>query len=81
MKRLDESPLLLRIVTNTSNFIASRKGFLPILGISFVILGLVFQIADVFTESAIIALISVITHNVGVLIALIGLSLIIPFGR
>ena len=80
MKRLDKSPFLLNLLSRTSNFIASNKGFLPVLGIGFVILGFIFQVANVYTDNTLVELISVITHNVGVLTALIGVILIIPFG-
>lgn len=81
MKQLDQSPFLLRIVTATSNFVASHKGFLPVIGIGFVIFGFLFQLVGVFTNNLLVDVLSVVTHNVGVLIALIGIILIIPFGR
>lgn len=81
LKRLDESQLLSNIIQKLSNSLARQRGLPVIVGIVLVVISLVIQSVDVFAESNLLELLGVITHNGGVLIALIGLLLATPLGK
>jgi hypothetical protein len=81
LHRIDQSPLFARALEGSSNFIARYRGLPVILGIILVLLSMILQIGDVYTQSKVITVAGIITHHVGVLIALIGLLLIVPIGK
>jgi hypothetical protein len=80
-RRIDESRLLARLLEGTSNFLARYRGLPIITGIILIVVSLVVQSADVYLESRMLTLVGVITHNLGVLIALIGLLVSTPIGK
>lgn len=80
-KRIDQSPRLIALLTNTSDFFAKRKGLPIVVGILLVFISLIVQSVDVFAESRALELIGVLTQNGGILTALIGLLLINPLGK
>ena len=81
MKQIDQSGLLLRLLEQFSNFLAKKRGLPMVIGIAFVVVGFVFQTAAVYSDNTFIDLVGVITHNLGVLIALIGILLATPLGK
>ena len=80
-RRIDQSRFLARLLERTSNLLARQRGLPIVLGIFLIIVGFIFQTIDVFSESQAFALMGVVTHNLGVLIALIGLVLANPLGK
>ena len=80
-KRIDESSWLASRIASFSEFMAKRRGLPVVIGITLVVISFVLQLIDVYSTSRILHLIGVITLNVGILIALIGLLLSDPLGK
>jgi len=80
-KRINESEALAKFIANLSEFMSKRRGLPVVIGIGIVIVSFVLQIFDVYSDSQLLELISVITLNVGILTALIGLLLSEPLGK
>ena len=80
-RRVDQSRFLARLLERTSNLLARQRGLPVVIGILLVVVGFIFQTIDVFSENQAFALAGVVTHNLGVLIALIGLVLANPLGK
>ena len=80
-KRIDQSSFLARFIAFISEFLAKRRGLPVILGIALVIISLVVQLIDVYAESKLLHLIGILSQNLGIVIALIGLLLSEPLGK
>ena len=80
-KRIDESSWLANRIASFSEFMAKRRGLPVEIGIGLVIISFVVQVVDVYATSQTLHLIGVITLNIGILIALIGLLLSDPLGK
>jgi hypothetical protein len=80
-KRVDESNWLANRIASLSEFMAKRRGLPVVIGIGLVIISFALQLIDVYVDSQLLHLISVITQNVGILTALIGLLLAEPLGK
>lgn len=80
-KRVDESNWLANRIASLSEFMAKRRGLPVVIGIGLVIISFALQLIDVYVDSRLLHLISVITQNVGILTALIGLLLAEPLGK
>lgn len=78
---IDRSPRLSRFIESLSEFMAKRRGLPVVLGIGLIVISFLLQILDVYTESKLLHLASVITLNVGILASLIGLLLSDPLGK
>lgn len=81
LKRIDRSAFLSRLLVGLSNLLAKQRGLPVVLGITLILISFALQVLDVYTENKLIELVGVITHNLGVLIALLGLLLANPLGR
>ena len=79
-KRIDRSQFLLRILSRISDLFSQKRGLPIIIGIVFVAISLIVQSLAVFADNNIIEFLGVLTHNVGVLIALVGIILVTPLG-
>jgi uncharacterized membrane protein len=80
-RRIDESKLLLGLLERLSNLLAKQRGLPVVIGILLILMGFVLQIINVAANNNVVELVGVISHNAGVLIALIGLTLSIPLGK
>jgi hypothetical protein len=80
-KRVDESNWLANRIASLSEFMAKRRGLPVVIGIGLVIISFALQLVDVYVDSQLLHLIGVITLNVGILTALIGLLLAEPLGK
>jgi hypothetical protein len=80
-KRIDQSPALARLIERLSTLLARQRGLPVVIGIALVILSFVIQLIEVYTESRVLELIGVITLNVGILTALVGLLMAEPLGK
>jgi hypothetical protein len=80
-KRIDQSSFLARFIAFISEFLAKRRGLPVILGIVLVIVSLVLQLIDVYAESKMLQLLGILSQNLGIVIALIGLLLSEPLGK
>ncbi len=81
LKRLDKSPLLLRTLAFLSNFLAKQRGLPAVIGVVFIIVSLIVQTINVSADSVFLEYVGILTHHVGVLIAIIGLLLSNPLGK
>ena len=81
LRRIDQSPLFARVLEGTSNFISRYRGLPVIIGVVLLIISMVLQIADVYADNQIMQVVGIITHHIGVLIALVGLLLATPIGK
>lgn len=81
LKRIDRSAFLSRLLVGLSNLLAKQRGLPVVLGITLILISFALQVVDVYTENKLIELVGVITHNLGVLIALLGLLLANPLGK
>ncbi|MBL8161282.1 MAG: hypothetical protein JNJ61_04795 [Anaerolineae bacterium] len=81
LKWIRESQLLSRFIANLSEFMSRRRGLPAVIGIGIVIISFVLQLFDVYSESQTLHLLAVVTLNIGVLTALIGLLLSDPLGK
>ncbi len=81
LRWIDSSPRLSRFIEMLSEFMAKRRGLPVVIGIGLIIISFVVQLIDVYAESKGLHLIGVITLNVGILTALIGLLLSDPLGK
>ena len=80
-RRIDESKFLISLLERLSNLLAKQRGLPAVIGIFLIIVGFILQIINIAADNSAIELLGVITHNAGVLIALIGLTLAIPLGK
>ena len=80
-RRIDESKFLISLLERLSNLLAKQRGLPVVIGIFLIIVGFILQIINIAADNSAIELLGVITHNAGVLIALIGLTLAIPLGK
>jgi hypothetical protein len=81
LKWIRESQTLSRFIANLSEFMSRRRGLPAVIGIGIVIVSFVLQIIDVYSDSQTLHLLAVLTLNVGLLTALIGLLLSDPLGK
>ena len=80
-KRIDQSPTLARLIERLSSMLAKQRGLPVVIGIVLLIVSFIIQLIEVYTESRVLELIGVITLNVGILTALIGLLMAEPLGK
>lgn len=80
-KRIDQSPTLARLIERLSSLLARQRGLPVVIGIALVIVSFIIQLIEVYAESRVLELIGVITLNVGILAALIGLLMAEPLGK
>lgn len=81
LKKIDQSPTLSKLIEKAGLLLARQRGLPVVIGLSLVIIGFVFQIADIYTDSQLVELLGVVAQNVGILVALIGLLLADPLGK
>lgn len=80
-KRLDRSPSIARLLERLSATLARQRGLPVVIGVLLVIISFIVRLVDVYVGSQALELIWVITHHLGIIIALIGLLLVEPLGR
>lgn len=80
-KRIDQSPTLARLIERLSTLLAKQRGLPVVIGILLVIVSFIIQLIEAYTESRLLELIGIITLNVGILTALIGLLMAEPLGK
>jgi hypothetical protein len=81
IQKLDQSPKLIRLLNRTSNVFARRRGLPVIIGLVLIIVSFLLALINFGAESQMIGLLQVITHHVGVILALVGLLLSQPLGN
>lgn len=81
LKRIRESQRLSHFIANLSEFMSRRRGLPVVIGIGIVIVSFILQVLDIYVESQTLRLLAVVTLNIGILTALIGLLLSDPLGK
>jgi hypothetical protein len=81
LKRIDQLPALNKLLARLSNLMARQRGLPVVIGIFLVVISFGLQLINVYPENKAIEFAGIITHNAGVLIALLGLLLANPLGR
>lgn len=80
-RRIDQSQVLTRLLNWFSNFLAKQRGLPVVFAVVLIVIGFVVQLLALYVDSQALRVLAVVTHNLGVLIALIGLLLIVPLGK
>jgi hypothetical protein len=80
-KRIDRSPRLARTIERLSGSLAKQRGLPTMIGVLLIIISFVIRLFDVYVDSQTLELVWVITHHLGIIIALIGLLLVEPLGK
>lgn len=75
-----ESPLLVRLITQLSAWLAKQRGLPLVVGIIFVAGGGVLEFVNIWADNQIVEVIEVVFRNFGILTALIGIALLEPLG-
>jgi hypothetical protein len=73
LKKIDKSKFLNNLLQTVSNTVAAQRGLPVVIGIGLIILSLIIQSINVFTETNFLELVGVLVHHLGLLTALIGL--------
>ena len=81
MKKIHESPLLIRLLNQTSSVFARRRGLPVIVGVALVVISMLFALLNLALNSPGVAALQIIFHHVGVITALVGLLLSQPLGN
>lgn len=80
-KNIDESSVLIKMLARLSTFLAKQRGLPIVIGLVIFTLGGVLQFLNLALESSLVELFQVLFHNVGVIIALVGILLAEPLGQ
>lgn len=78
---IDRSRFLGRLLDRFSDLMARQRGVPVIVGILFVSIGILLQLANVFVASSVLEFFGILAYGLGTLIALIGLILVTPLGK
>ncbi|GIK27450.1 MAG: hypothetical protein IT298_05235 [Chloroflexi bacterium] len=81
MRRLDSSRRLGRMIDLASSSLARRRGLPVIIGILLVAVALIIDLVGYASNSRALQITGTIIHSVGVLFALVGLTLATPLGK
>lgn len=80
-KNIDESPILIKLIQRLSTLLAKKRGLPIVIGLILFTSGGVLEFLNLALESSIVAFFEVLFHNLGVIIALIGILLAEPLGQ
>lgn len=80
-KQIDRSKRLGRLIDLTSSGLSKRRGLPMVIGILLVVVALLLQILGYLLASSLLDIIATIIHSIGVLFALIGLTVSTPLGK
>lgn len=81
MHKIDRSKRLSRLLDVTSAGLARRRGLPVVIGIVLVIVALLLQVVAFAANSRALDIAAVLIHGIGVLFALIGLTVATPLGK
>ena len=81
LKKIDSSQFLVRFLERLSTLLARRRGLPAVVGILLISSGFVVELINVGVGLKSLELIHIVLHNVGILVALIGLLLAEPLGE
>lgn len=80
MKQVDKSPILIQILATISAWLAKQRGLPIVVGIIFVAIGGVLELANVVFANQVIEVVEIIFRNFGLITALVGIALLEPLG-
>lgn len=80
-KFIDESKLLIKIVQKLSTVLAKQRGLPITIGIVFIVAGFVLEVINLSANSPTVSLVQVFMHNLGLIIALVGILMSEPLGQ
>lgn len=80
-KNIDESPILIKLIARLSTLMAKQRGLPIVIGLALFTIGGVLQFFNLAIESSVLEFFQVLFHNVGVIVALIGILLAEPLGQ
>lgn len=80
-KQIDRSKRLGRLIDLTSSGLSKRRGLPMVIGIVLIVVALLLQILSFLFISRPLDIIATIIHSLGVLFALIGLTVSTPLGK
>lgn len=80
-RQIDRSKRLGKLIDSTSSGLSKRRGLPMVIGIALIVVALVIQLLGYIISSPAIDIIGTILHSVGVLSALIGLTVSTPLGK
>lgn len=78
---IDRSPFFSRLIDRLSNLAARQRGLPVVIGILMLMIGFVFQLVDFFLPVPLFQFLGIVFNGLGVITALIGLTLATPLGR
>lgn len=81
LKRIDESQFLIKSIERLSSLLARQRGLPVMIGLGLFIIGGILQFLNLAFDSRIIEVFQILFHNLGVIIALVGLLLAEPLGQ
>ena len=79
--RLDQSENFAQRINKASTLLAKQRGFVPVIGIGFLFVGIVLLLVNVFVSLQWLQFIGILLQGLGTLATLIGLLLAEPLGR
>jgi len=80
-KQIDRSKRLGKLIDLTSSGLSKRRGLPMVIGILLVTVALLLQILGYITASRALDIVATLIHSIGVLFALIGLTVSAPLGK
>lgn len=80
-KRFDRSYVVAKLIASVSEFVARRRGLPVVIGIAIVLLSFIIQLIDTYIPSRFLHVMGIITQNVGILTALVGLLVAEALGK
>lgn len=81
MRKVDQSPTLIRLLNRTSSVFARKRGLPAVIGIIFIVISLVLALVNLTVQSPAVEAVQIVFHHVGLLAAIIGLLLAQPLGN
>ncbi len=80
-RQIDRSKRLGKLIDVTSSGLSKRRGLPMVIGILLVTVALLLQILGYITASRALDIVATLIHSIGVLFALIGLTVSAPLGK
>lgn len=80
-KQFDRSKRIGRLIDATSSGLAKRRGLPMVIGILLVAVALIIQLLGYVFSSRTLEITATLIHSIGVLFALIGLTVSTPLGK
>lgn len=81
MRKVDQSPTLIRLLNRTSSVFARKRGLPTVIGILLIVVSMVLALVNLTAPSVGLAALQTIALHVGLLASLLGLLLAQPLGN